>query len=107
MVTTYRETQLLGGFNGIGLRFQQLSARHDRDVERDSQFSSTMLQAHFANGIRRWADKDHAGVRDGFGKVGVLTEEAVAGNDGVDIVGTTDFQYLVADTNVRRCVHTL
>ena len=53
------------------------------------------LIAHQADGRGGWADEDKAGLGAGFGEIGALGQEAVAGMDGVRATAPGDVQDLV------------
>ena len=58
-------------------------ARHHRHAGLGGDRLGLGLAAHAAHGVGRRADELQAGLAHGFGEVGVLGEEAVAGMDGL------------------------
>ncbi len=79
-----RHAVLLGELDDlVGVLDRVLGAGGHRSLGALGDVAGGDLVAEVADGLRRGADPDEAGVDHGLGEVGVLGEEAVAGVDGV------------------------
>src|SRR5260221_9565448 len=61
--------------------------RYQRHLGGLHQALGRTLRAHGADGGRRWADENEAGNGTGFGKIGVLRQEAITGMDRIGATG--------------------
>jgi hypothetical protein len=87
----YRVSQLISRFHCLVLcNEQSLRPRDDGNTSCHSDLASAMLQPKRFNGFGPRAHENHPSIGDSLRKLHVFRQEAIAGNNGVDMTGKGD-----------------